>query len=77
MSKGLCDFTDVECSACHRKSIDIRTEVLIPTAQTRRDNRIVKRIILRCEIHLHCDVEEMERLASIKGKASKETKHGK
>ena len=66
MANKLIDFKNAQCSACQRKSINVRTEVLVPTEQARRENRIVQKIIFRCEVHLHYDVDEMERLAALK-----------
>ena len=58
------DFHNAECSACSKKHIDIRTEIIASSPY--KPNRITKKIIFRCEDHLHCDVDEMEILAAIK-----------
>jgi hypothetical protein len=58
------DFDSPTCSACSKPSIDIRTEVLLPTDKDRKENRIRKVIIFRCENHLAYDAEEMVRLSN-------------
>ncbi|AWB57442.1 hypothetical protein [Colwellia sp. Arc7-D] len=58
------DFHNADCSACHKKHVDIRTEIVAPSPE--RPNAIRKKIIWRCEDHLDCDVDEMEKLALVK-----------
>jgi hypothetical protein len=58
------DFDNADCSACHKKHVDIRTEIVAPSPE--RPNAIRKKIIWRCEDHLDCDVDEMEKLALVK-----------
>jgi hypothetical protein len=58
------DFDNADCSACHKKHVDIRTEIVAPSPE--RPNAIRKKIIFRCEDHLDCDVDEMEKLALVK-----------
>tara|TARA_B100001059_G_C17839711_1_gene591275 strand:- start:7619 stop:7885 length:267 start_codon:yes stop_codon:yes gene_type:complete len=58
------NFNNAECSACHKKHIDIKTEIVAPSPS--RPNAIRKKIIFRCEEHLNCDADEMEKLALVK-----------
>ncbi|NRA79321.1 MAG: hypothetical protein HRU18_14020 [Pseudoalteromonas sp.] len=58
------DFQNAECSACHKKQVDIRTEIVASSPD--RPNSIRKKIIFRCEDHLDCDVDEIEKLALVK-----------
>lgn len=58
------DFHNADCSACHKKHVDIRTEIVAPSPES--PNAIRKKIIWRCEDHLDCDVDEMEKLALVK-----------
>ncbi|CAM3772543.1 MULTISPECIES: hypothetical protein [Pseudoalteromonas] len=58
------DFHNAECSACHKKHIDIKTEIVAPSLD--RPNAIRKKIIFRCEDHIDCDVDEIEKLALVK-----------
>ncbi|CAM4268297.1 hypothetical protein [Alteromonas australica] len=58
------DFHNAECSACHKRHVDIRTEIVAPSPE--RPNAIRKKIIFRCEDHLDCDVDEIEKLALVK-----------
>lgn len=60
------DFKNAECGACSNKSVDVRTEVLLPTDKSRKENRIRKKIIFRCKEHIDCDVDEIEKLAALK-----------
>lgn len=60
------DFKNAECSACNNKSVDVRTEVLMPTKDSLAEGRIRKKIIFRCKEHIDCDVDEMERLTALK-----------
>ncbi len=64
MPKNKIDFNNAEWSACHKKHVDIRTEIVAPS-QDRR-NAIRKKIIFRCKEHLDCDVDEIEKLALVK-----------
>ncbi|GAA6206375.1 hypothetical protein [Thalassotalea sp. SU-HH00458] len=64
MTTQTIDFHNAECSACHKKHVDIRTEIVAPS--TERPNAIRKKIIFRCEDHLDCDVDEIEKLALVK-----------
>ena len=57
------DFHNAECSACHKRHVDIRTEIVAPSPE--RPNAIRKKIIFRCEDHLDCDVDEIEKLALV------------
>lgn len=66
MSKLNIDFHNTECSACHNKSVDVRTEVLIPTEKSKKEKRIRKIIIFRCAAHPNTDVDEMILLAVLK-----------
>ncbi len=54
------DFHNAECSACCKKHVDIRTEIVAPSPD--RPNAIRKKIIFRCEDH----VDEIEKLALVK-----------
>lgn len=58
------DFHNAECSACHKRHVDIKTEIVAPSPE--RPNAIRKKIIFRCEEHLYCDADEMEKLALVK-----------
>lgn len=58
------DFQNAECSACQKKHADIRTEIVAPSPD--RPNAIGKKIIFRCEDHLNCDVDEIEKLPLVK-----------
>jgi hypothetical protein len=58
------DFYNAECSACCKKHVDIRTGIVAPSPD--RPNAIRKKIIFRCEDHLDCDVDEIEKLALVK-----------
>ena len=58
------DFHNAECSACCKKHVDIRTEIIAPSPD--RPNAIRKKIIFRCEEHHDCDVYEIEKLALVK-----------
>lgn len=58
------DFHNAECSACHKKHADIRTEIVAPSSD--RPNAIRKKIIFRCEEHLYYDVDDIEKLALVK-----------
>ncbi len=58
------DFHNAECSACQKKHVDIRTEIVAPSPD--RPNAIRKRISFRCEVHLDCNVDEIEKLALVK-----------
>lgn len=58
------NFNNAECSACHKKHIDIKTEIVAPSPS--RPKAIRKKIIFRCEEHLNCDADEMEKLALVK-----------
>mgnify|MGYP000586718799 CR=1 FL=1 len=58
------DFQNAECSACHKKHVDIRTEIVAPSSD--RPNAIRKKIIFRCEDHLYYDVDDIEKLALVK-----------
>ena len=58
------DFHNAECSACHKKHVDIRTEIVEPSSDS--PNAIRKKIIFRCEDHLYYDVDDIERLALVK-----------
>ena len=58
------DFHNADCSACHKKHVDTRTEIVASSPE--RPNAIRKKIIWRCEDHLDCDVDEMEKLALVK-----------
>lgn len=51
------DFQNAECSACHKKHVDIRTEIVAPSSD--RPNAIRKKIIFRCEDHLYYDIEKL------------------
>lgn len=51
------------------KSIDVRTEILIPTEQSRKEKRIRKKIIFRCTEHINLDVNEMLERASLKSRS--------
>jgi len=42
------DFHSAECSACCKKHVDIRTEIIAPSPD--RPNAIRKKIIFRCEV---------------------------
>tara|TARA_R110002126_G_scaffold21598_1_gene77865 strand:- start:24 stop:302 length:279 start_codon:yes stop_codon:yes gene_type:complete len=64
MPKNKIDFNNAECSACHKKHVDIRTEIVAPSQD--RPNAIRKKIIFRCKDHLDCDVDEIEKLALVK-----------
>jgi hypothetical protein len=64
MTTRIIDFHNTECSACHKKHVDIRTEIVAPSPD--RPNAIRKKIIFRCEGHLDCDADEMEKLALVK-----------
>lgn len=63
------DFYNEECSACRKKHVDIRTEIVAPSPD--QPETIRKKIIFRCSDHLACDVKEMEKLAALKIKAEK------
>lgn len=63
------EFHNAECSACHKKHVDIRTEIIAPSQD--KPNAIRKKIIFRCKDHLICDADEMEKLSAIKGRAEK------
>ncbi|GAC23280.1 hypothetical protein GMES_0981 [Paraglaciecola mesophila KMM 241] len=56
------DFHNAEGSVCSKKHVDIKTEIIASSPD--KPNSITKKIIFRCEDHLHCDVAEMERLAA-------------
>lgn len=58
------DFQNAECSACHKKQVDIRTEIVASSPD--RPNSIRKKIIFRCEDHLYYDVDDIEKLALVK-----------
>ena len=58
------EFHNAECTACHKRHVDIRTEIVAPSPE--RPNAIRKKIIFRCEDHLDCDVDEIEKLALVK-----------
>ncbi|KTG21504.1 hypothetical protein AUR67_04765 [Pseudoalteromonas sp. XI10] len=60
------DFHNAECSACCKKHVDIRTEIIAPSPD--RPNAIRKKVIFRCEDHLDCDVDEIEKLALVKNR---------
>ncbi len=62
------DFENAECTACSNKSVDIRTEVLLPTEKSRQEGRIRKMYIFRCPKHLDTDTEQMLILAKVKAK---------
>lgn len=62
------DAEKTECSVCYKKCVDVRTEVLTPSDEARRENRITKIIIFRCENHLNTNLDEMERLALAKSR---------
>mgnify|MGYP000144414709 CR=1 FL=1 len=64
MTTRTIDFHNAECSACHQKHVDIKTEIVAPSPE--RPNAIRKKIIFRCKGHLNCDADEMEKLALIK-----------
>lgn len=63
---GQIDFKNAECSACKNKSVDVRTEVLLPTEKSCEEGRIRKKIMFRCKEHIDCDVDEMEKLSALK-----------
>ncbi|GAB5382845.1 MAG: hypothetical protein Alis2KO_41860 [Aliiglaciecola sp.] len=63
------DILNAECDACKKPHVDVRTEVV--AADPNKPNTIKKRIIFRCEDHIDCDTDEMERLALIKAQSSK------
>ncbi|MDN3491055.1 hypothetical protein [Pseudoalteromonas sp. APC 3694] len=58
------NFNNAECSACHKKHIDIKTEIVAPSSS--RPKAIRKKIFFRCEEHLNCDADEVEKLALVK-----------
>ena len=60
------DFHNAECSACCKKQVDIRTEIIAPSPD--RPNVIRKKIIFRCEDHLDSDIDEIEKLALVKNR---------
>ncbi|WP_232284964.1 hypothetical protein [Pseudoalteromonas tunicata] len=60
------DFHNAECSACCKKHVDIRTEIIAPSPD--RPNAIRKKIIFRCEDHLDSDIDEIEKLALVKNR---------
>ncbi|WP_206482997.1 hypothetical protein [Thalassotalea sp. G2M2-11] len=62
------DFENAECTACNNKSIDIRTEVLLPTEKSHQKGRIRKMYIFTCPKHLGTDTEQMLILAKVKAK---------
>ena len=64
MSARTIDFQNAECSACHKRHVDIKTEIVAPSPEI--PNAIRKKIIFRCEEHLCCDADEMEKLALVK-----------
>ena len=64
MTAQTIDFHNAECSACHKRHVDIKTEIVAPSPE--RPNAIRKKIIFRCEEHLCCDADEMEKLALVK-----------
>lgn len=64
MPTSTIDFHNAECSACNKKHVDIRTEILATSPS--RPRAIRKKIIFRCEDHLNCDANEIEKLALVK-----------
>ena len=64
MTTRTIDFHNAECSACHKKHVDIRTEIVATSPD--KPDAIRKKIIFRCEDHLDYDVDEIEKLAMIK-----------
>ncbi|GGE96275.1 hypothetical protein [Pseudoalteromonas gelatinilytica] len=60
------DFHNAECSACRKKHVDIRTEIIAPSPD--RPNAIRKKIIFRCDDHLDSDIDEIEKLALVKNR---------
>lgn len=64
------DFKNAICDACNKKSVDVRTEVLMPTEADKQENRIRKRMVFRCEEHLNTPLEEIQRLAEFKANNS-------
>lgn len=60
------EIKDEECSSCHKKHIDVRTEIITPSID--KPNGIRKAIFFRCEDHLNCDSDEMEYLSLLKSK---------
>ncbi|OUL56573.1 hypothetical protein B1199_18105 [Pseudoalteromonas ulvae] len=64
MPTNIIDFHNTESSACHKKHVDISTEIVAPSPD--RPNTIGKKIIFRCEDHLDCDVNEIEKLVLVK-----------
>ncbi|MDO6838305.1 hypothetical protein Q4602_02385 [Paraglaciecola chathamensis] len=70
------DFHNAEGSVCSKKHVDIKTEIIASSPdKPNKPNSITKKIIFRCEDHLHCDVAEMERLAATEELAQKGRKN--
>ncbi|TMS93323.1 hypothetical protein CWB58_09865 [Pseudoalteromonas sp. S201] len=59
------EIKDEECSACHKKHIDTRTEIITPPLDS-KPGHIRKAIFFRCEDHINCDADEMEYLSLLK-----------
>lgn len=59
------EIKDEECSACHKKHIDVRTEIITPPLNS-APGHIRKAIFYRCEDHINCDADEMEYLCLLK-----------
>ncbi|CCQ09847.1 hypothetical protein PALB_6950 [Pseudoalteromonas luteoviolacea B = ATCC 29581] len=59
------NFEDEECSACHKKHIDTRTEIITPPLDS-KPGHIRKAIFFRCEDHINCDADEMQYLSLLK-----------
>ena len=57
-------FENEECSCCHKRHVDIRTEVITPSLE--KPNGIKKAIFLLCEDHINCDTDKIEYLALLK-----------
>ena len=58
------DIKDEECSACPKKHINIKTEIITPSLD--KQGGIRKKIMMRCEDHLDCDTDTMEYLSLFK-----------
>lgn len=58
------EIKDEECSACHKKHINIKTEIITPSLD--KQGGIRKMIMMRCEDHLDCDTDTMEYLSLLK-----------
>ena len=59
-------MTANKCTACIKESINVRTEVLLPTEDDRLKNKITKAIIYRCEDHINFNAEEMMSFTQMK-----------